>query len=200
MTKPSEQNEIPNSDELVADNASVGDASVPADVATETEETTDFEALRQRLAQAEKELLRGQADMENFRRRMRKDNEDRVRYAVLPLVTELVEIVDNLNRALESAHTSESGEGLVEGVKMVSQQIVEVLHQNGCKPIESVGAAFDPNQHEAIRMEPSNEYDANVVSRETRTGYTLHDRVVRPAQVFVSTGAEQTKEETQDTE
>ncbi len=206
MTEPTEQNEIPVSNEMLDDevarqtseaqhNEQPGIDANPGEPAG-----SEIEQLRQQLAQAEKDLLRSQADMENFRRRTRKDNEDRVRYAAMPLVTELIEIVDNLNRAVESAQTSGSDQGMIEGVKMVSQQIADVLAQSGCKPIDAVGSTFDPNKHEAIRMEPSDEFEPNVVTQETRTGYTLHERVVRPAQVFVSTGLSDQQTESQESD
>jgi ATP-binding cassette subfamily F protein uup len=88
----------------------------------------------------------------------------------------------------EGASGPISGAGLLEGVKMVAAQFEAVLKQHGCTPIETVGQPFDPNQHQAIAQEPSNEYPAGTVTRAAQIGYKLHDRVVRPAQVFVSTG------------
>jgi len=144
--------------------------------------------LQEKLAEAEKEVLRVQADMENYRKRTRRDLQDQLKYANLPLVTEIVGAVDNLQRAIETANTNQSTEGLVEGVSMVATQLCELLDQNGCQKISALGEAFDPNVHEAIQMQPSDQYEANQVSQEIRTGYRLHERVVRPAQVFVSTG------------
>jgi molecular chaperone GrpE len=77
---------------------------------------------------------------------------------------------------------------LLEGVKMVAAQFEAVLQQHGCTPIETVGTPFDPNQHQAIAQEPSDQHPAGTVTRCAQIGYKLHDRVVRPAQVFVSTG------------
>jgi molecular chaperone GrpE len=71
---------------------------------------------------------------------------------------------------------------------MVSAQLDAVLKQHGCRQIETVGTPFDPNQHQAIAQEPSAEHPAGAVTRATQVGYKLHDRVIRPAQVFVSTG------------
>ncbi len=149
---------------------------------------SELESLRMKLTESEKEVLRVQADMENFRKRTRRDTQDQIRYAALPLVTELIEVIDNLQRGIESAEAGQSGDGLLEGVKMVAQQLNDLLTANGCEKINAVGQAFDPNCHEAIQMQPSDEFEANTVSMETRTGYRLHERVIRPAQVFVSTG------------
>ena len=79
--------------------------------------------------------------------------------------------------------------GLFEGVKMVATQLENVLEQHGCKQIKAVAEPFDPNLHEAIGQEPSDEIPANYVSRQFQMGYQLHERVIRPSQVFVSTGS-----------
>jgi molecular chaperone GrpE len=97
-------------------------------------------------------------------------------------------VFDNLQRAIDAAQQSSDGKNLLEGVQMVATQLEAILQQHGCVRIETVGAAFDPNQHEAIAQEPSTEHPAGTVTRATQVGYKLHDRVIRPAQVFVSTG------------
>jgi molecular chaperone GrpE len=71
---------------------------------------------------------------------------------------------------------------------MVAQQISDVLAEKGCKKIEAVGQPFDPNKHQALQMQASDEFEANTVMADMRPGFELHDRVIRPAQVFVSTG------------
>ena len=152
--------------------------------------SSTVESLQAELADAEKRVLLAHADLENFRRRNRREMQDQIRYAPLGLMNEILESVDNLQRAVESYENDPNGDGLVEGVKLVAQQIGTVLENNGCKRIEAVGQPFDPNFHQAIQMQPSDKYDANVVMMDLRAGFQLHDRVVRPSQVFVSTGAE----------
>jgi molecular chaperone GrpE len=110
-------------------------------------------------------------------------------------------VLDNLERAIEAADKQAHGVGeskratgaadlshLLDGIKMVASQLEGVLKQHECIRIETVGTPFDPNQHQAIAQEPS-EYPAGTVSREVQVGYKLYDRVIRPAQVFVSTGS-----------
>ncbi len=149
-----------------------------------------IESLQTQLADAEKRVLLAHADLENFRRRNRREMQDQLRYASLGLMNDVMESVDNLRRAVESYEKDASGDGLVEGVKLVAQQIDTLLQNNGCKRIEAVGQPFDPNLHQALQMQPSEEFDANVVMMELRPGFQLHDRVIRPSQVFVSTGPE----------
>lgn len=169
------------------DNADAGNADgQPEPAAEEVDEVT---ALRSQLAEMEKVALRHQADLENFRKRSRAQVQDQLKYASLPLITQILEAVDNLNRATEVANDeSADAAGIVEGVKMVSQQLSNILEQQGCKRIEAVGKPFDPNCHQAVQMQPSDEFESNTVMTEVRAGFMLHDRVVRPAQVFVSTG------------
>jgi len=145
----------------------------------------------QRLLEAEREVLRARADLENFRKRMQRDAEQQLKYANVPLVRDLIEVVDNLQRAMDAAKQDAThATALRDGVGMVLSQLDLVLSKYGCKKIESVGREFDPNIHEAIAQMPSPEYAAGQVSQEVAAGYTLHDRVVRPSSVIVSTGSQ----------
>ncbi len=155
------------------------------------------------LAESQREVLRVRAEMENYRKRMQRDSDQQLKYANVPLVRDLIEVVDNLNRAREAAGQDADGpiaghsgaahsSALREGVGMVLQQLGGVLNKYGCKPIESVGHEFDPNVHEAIVQMPSAEYPAGVVMQEVAAGYLLHDRVVRPSSVIVSSGPQST--------
>jgi len=143
--------------------------------------------LQQELSEANEKALRVQAELENYRKRARREMEEERRYALLPFAKDLLTVVDNLERAIASGG---EGGGLLDGVKMVSAQLQNVLNQHQCVRIETVGQPFDPNVHQAIAQEPSSEHPAGTVTREAQSGYKLFDRVVRPAQVFVSTGAE----------
>lgn len=144
--------------------------------------------LEQQVADLRGRELKAQAELENFRRRMMRDVEQQLKYAAVPMVTDLLDVLDNLNRAIESA-TAGGAEGLIAGVKMVQQQFVNVLGKHHCKQIPSVGKPFDPNVHQAISQMPSNDVPAGSVMLEHSVGYAMHDRVVRPSMVVVSTGA-----------
>lgn len=151
------------------------------------EASSELTKLQQDLSEANEKILRGQAELENYRKRVRREMEEERRYTLLPFAKDLLTVVDNLERALAAAQGDNSG--LLEGVKMVSSQLQGVLNQHQCVRIETVGTPFDPNIHQAIAQEASNEFPAGTISREAQSGYKLFDRVVRPAQVFVSTGA-----------
>jgi molecular chaperone GrpE len=161
------------------------DASV-ADVSQEADPV--IASLRNELAEANERLLRTQAEFENFRRRTRREIEDNAKFASQPLLRDLLPVVDNIDRALESSQLGGDGSGLLEGVKMVSQQLVSVLEKHNCPRIGSPGDPFDPELHEAIGHQPSTEFPAGTVSAVARPGYKLYDRVIRPTQVIVSSG------------
>ena len=144
--------------------------------------------LEAQLQDASERALRSHAELENFRKRAQRELVDERRYAVVPLVRDLLPVVDNLQRALVAAEKTDSTSALLPGVQMVLVQLEAILKQHQCEPIETVGAAFDPNIHEAIGQEPSAEHPAGTVTRSFQAGYKLHDRTIRPAQVFVSTG------------
>ena len=168
----------------------------PVEGAGDETEATIVEKLKAALEESEKRALIATADLENYRKRSAKNTQDQIKYASLPLMAEMLDAVDNLNRAIEAADKDESNSGLLEGVKMVSGQILNVLQSNKCEAIEAVGQPFDPNLHQAVQMQPSDEFPANTVMMEMRIGYRLHERIIRPSQVFVSMGpAEAAKQE-----
>jgi molecular chaperone GrpE len=149
-----------------------------------------IEQLREALRAAEAEILRGQAELENFRKRARRDMEEERRYACLPLMRDLLPVIDNLQRAL--AHGTQGNPEtvpLLAGVQMVAQELTQTLEKHHCRQIEAAGEAFDPNYHEAIGQFPSAAHAAGHVAQVVTEGYRLHDRVIRPSQVLVSTGA-----------
>lgn len=147
-----------------------------------------IEDLQNELAEKSNQLLRAAAEVENVRKRGRRDAEEARKYAPAQLLNDLLTVVDDLKRAVESAEQNEHGSGLIEGVRMVTEQFESVLEKHHCRKIEALGKPFDPNLHEAIQMQPSNDFAANHVSLEARVGYQFHDRVLRTSQVFVSTG------------
>ena len=140
------------------------------------------------LAEAQGRALRAQAELENFRKRSRREIEDGKKYATIPLVRDLLPAIDNLERALEAARSDAASGALREGVQMVATQLKAVLANHHCVAIEADGQPFDPNVHEAISELPHPEIERGFVAMVHQVGYRVHDRVVRPAQVIVSSG------------
>jgi molecular chaperone GrpE len=150
----------------------------------------DLEQLRTRAADAQDRYLRCQAELENTRKRWRRELDEERRYAELPLLADLLPVIDNIDRAIEAAEKNADATSLLAGFKMVSQQLNGVLGKHHCSPILAAGEPFDPAFHQAIMQQPSDELPENTVVAVGQTGYTVHDRVVRPAQVVVSKRAE----------
>jgi molecular chaperone GrpE len=140
------------------------------------------------LAAANDRVLRLQAEMQNLRNRTAREIADERRYAVLPVLRDVLPVVDNIDRAIEAAEKAGEAENLLAGFRLVRQQLVTLLAQHHCEPIEAQGEPFDPNFHQAILQQPSADAPAGTVTLVTQAGYKLHDRVVRPAQVIVSSG------------
>ncbi len=140
------------------------------------------------LAEERERVLRLQAEMQNLRQRQARELNDERRYGTINLMRDLLPVLDNVDRAIEAAEKSNDAGSLLEGFQLVRQQLTTVLGQHHCQPIPDVGELFDPHLHEAILQQPSDEQPAGHVFLATQTGYQLHDRVVRPAQVIVSTG------------
>lgn len=144
------------------------------------------QSLQSEVAAAEARVLRTHAELENYRKRSNRYLEEERRYAALPLMRDLLPVIDNLERAIQSADQEGGSARLVEGVKMVAQFLNMVLERHHCRRMEAQGAVFDPHVHEAIVQLPSEQVPPGTVLEVTQNGYLLHDRVVRPAQVVVS--------------
>jgi len=160
-------------------------ASVDTVMGSEGDAVQKLEA---ELKEARDRELRTQAELENFRKRLTRDLEQQLKFATLPFARDLLEVIDNLNRAVQVAETTAPQDPLLEGVKLVQQQIMQVFSKYNCKPIEAVGKEFDPNFHQAIAQAPHDSIESGKISLEASVGYMMHDRVIRPSQVIVSTG------------
>jgi len=150
--------------------------------------------LQQALAERDAHHERWQrtlADWDNFRKRAAKEAEQERLYSLMPLIRDLLPGLDNLQRALQAAEQGGDIEQLVQGVQMVFQQFHDVLAKYHIEVIPAVGQPFDPNLHEAVQQMPSNEHPPMTVLHEVERGYRLHDRIVRPSKVIVSSAAPQ---------
>ncbi len=157
------------------------------------DEVSELEALKQSASDLEKELeeykgkyLRKHADFENFRKRMLREKEDSIKYANTSLLKDLVSVIDDFERAINSAQESKDYESFLSGIKLIEKQFATMLENNwGLKRMETVGAEFDPQMHEALMMEENAECAVETVLEDYQKGYVLHDRVIRHAKVKV---------------
>ena len=136
----------------------------------------EAEALRER-------LMRTLADFDNYRKRTEREKQTLRRFANFDVFKDFLGVLDNLERAMDS---SGSPEDLKQGLKMIVRQQMEILRRHGVEPVEAVGKAFDPTVHEAVAREENAEVEVPTVTREMQKGYLLHDRLLRPAMVFVA--------------
>ncbi len=139
-----------------------------------------------RIAELEDKLLRTQAELENFRKRSRREIEENFRYREIDLLRDILPILDSVSRAIEASKKVADVESLVSGFEMTSQQVLKVLASHGCSPIQTDGKQFDPSMHDAILQQEVPGSQPGAILAVASRGFMLHDRVVRPAQVIVA--------------
>lgn len=132
--------------------------------------------------------LRGQADFDNFKKRAAREKDEAIKYANSSLLERLIAIIDNFELGLSAARAEGESSPIFSGMNMVLKQLTDFLADNGLQPIDSEGQKFDPNLHEAIAHEASETVPEGSVIRQTRRGYRLRDRLLRPSSVVVSSG------------
>ena len=152
---------------------------------SETEELeTEVEELRQLNAALKEQMLRVQAEAENFRKRMQREKDEFARFAREGFVRDLLPVKDNLERAL--LHADDDPEAIVAGVKLILEQFDSTFKTMGVECVECQGKAFDPELHEAMSQVESDEHEPNTVVGELQKGYQLNGRLLRPAMVTVA--------------
>ena len=132
--------------------------------------------------------MRSQADFENYKKRSAREKEDAIKYANKSLLEKLVSIVDHFELGLDAAKGEGEKSPVYSGMNLVLKQLQDFLAENGLQPIEAVGQKFDPNVHEAIAHQPSDDVPEEYVISQTRRGYKYKDRLLRPSAVVVSSG------------
>lgn len=150
----------------------------------------ELHAARLELEVSKDRWLRAVADLENYKRRVKRDIEDAVTRSTQDLLSSFLPTVDNLERALQVAG-DEAPDQLVKGIVMVRDEFLVALSKHGIEPVPSVGHPFDPAVHDALQQETSNEYGPGTVTREFEKGYRMGERLLRPARVVVA-GADST--------
>ena len=153
----------------------------------------DLEALRAQLQTAEQKrdeyldlAQRTRAEFENYQKRLQRDLAQERRYAQAPLASDLLQAIDNLDRATVAAEQAAEKGPLVQGVAMVLTQLLDILRRHGITRIEAMGQPFDPNLHQAVMQQPSKEHPPMTIVQVLEPGYMIHERVLRPARVIVS--------------
>jgi molecular chaperone GrpE len=130
-------------------------------------------------------LLRTAAEFDNYRRRMDRERRELSEYAATDILTDLLPIVDNFERALQTPATPDT-EAIRKGIELIHRQMLDVLRKRGVKPIDALGTDFDPNFHQAVIHEPSDSHREGEVMEELQRGYLIGERLLRPAMVKVA--------------
>ncbi|MGQ9500288.1 MAG: nucleotide exchange factor GrpE [Dissulfurimicrobium sp.] len=159
----------------------------------QNQQQDDYEGLAARLAEKEEELkackdkmLRLAAELENFKKRIEKEKEEFKKYALESFSKELLPFLDNLERAISASKESKDIDKLIEGLDLTLSGYFKILERFGLKTFVAEGQKFDPSLHEAISIEESHEHEENIIIKELLRGYTLHEKLLRPALVVVS--------------
>lgn len=151
----------------------------------------ELKRLQNVIAEAQDNILRRQADFENYRKRVERERTETYNRAVGEVARKLLPVMDNLSRALDSERSIETSESaefrhFLRGVELIGKQLSDVLESLGVEPIAAVGERFDPHIHEAVVTEPSDNHEPDTVIEELARGYRIGDRLLRPAMVKVA--------------
>jgi len=153
-----------------------------------------IQELKDQIASEKDRVLRLSAEFENYKKRTQRETSDFRKFANESVFRQFLSVVDNLERAINSAQEGSEISGLFEGVKLTHKEIVKLFETFNLKPVEAANKPFDPNFHQAVTQEETDEFPENTVTKVLQKGYLLHDRLIRPAMVVVSKRADKETE------
>ena len=171
--------------EDVVEEVKSDDAAQTEDNTPETAEKSELEAANEKIAGLSDKLMRTAAEFDNYKKRTAREKEDFYKMAVCETIAPLLPVVDNLERAVSAAENSGDDGSVLEGIKMIKKQFDDVLSSIGVEPIAAIGNEFDPERHNAVMTEESDEAE-NTVIEEFQKGYIYKDKVIRHSMVKVS--------------
>ena len=148
--------------------------------------SSEIKKLQEQTEKYKNDYLYLRAEFENYKRNAIKERSDAMKYGAERLINEVLGVVDNFERALQTKVTPESLSTYIQGVEMTASELKSVLQKNGVTEVKCEGAAFDPNYMEALSSEPTNEVPSGHVARVFKKAYKLNDKMIRPAQVVVA--------------
>ena len=199
VTKTDDNQNDAEPEEIVDADQESEETSIEEEHTEEAKELSPLEQLEEQIRLKDEELasqkdtfLREKAELENFKKRLTKEKEDFVQFANERLLKELIQIEDNLERALEVPNAT--FENLKEGVEMIQKQFTAFLKNQKAEPIDALGKPFDPNLHEVLNQQESEEHEENTVIQEYSKGYTLNGRILRSAKVVIAKKPAEKKE------
>ncbi len=188
MTEKTENKDLVQEDVQIENESTETQAVVEEQVELTIEEQYEAKLaeLQAKLDDEENRHLRLRADFDNIRRRQQVEREAAEKYRAQNLLTDLLPVLDNFERALQIEATSDEAASIVKGIDMVYRSLIEAAEKEGLQVIKAEGEQFDPNVHQAVMQEQDSEKETGVVVRELQKGYILKDRVLRPTMVSVN--------------
>ncbi|MFH1701460.1 MAG: nucleotide exchange factor GrpE [Candidatus Zixiibacteriota bacterium] len=166
----------------------------PSDAIIDDEKTKSAPEEIQPPESESERYIRLAAEFDNYKKRTAREFGDLIKTANTRLLRSLVQIADNFERALDKNNINDNVEAYKQGIELIYNQFAELLIKENVKPIEAIGKAFDPNLHEAMIQQNSDDYEEGVVMEEIQKGYQINDRVLRHAGVIVSSGPKPKKD------
>ena len=198
---PNENQKKVENRESESSEVTLGEAGGQEEAAISKPET-EVELIKGKLAKSEEQakeqkdqLLRLAAEFDNYRKRTAKEFANLVKSANERLIFELLNTLDNFQRALDSAKTSNDFKNFHKGVELIYTHMKDILTKEGLKEIQAIGKPFDPNYHEAVTQAQSDKYEEGIVMEEISKGYMLNDRLLRASKVVVSKGKSKEEKE-----
>ena len=159
----------------------------------------DIQKLKEEIESLKDQRLRAVAELENFRKRAEKDQSDALKYGITNFAKEIINIGDNIERAKssisEEVRSNESIKSVVDGLDLIAQSTMATFEKIGIKKIESINQKFDHNLHQAMMEIEKNDCEPGTIVQELIPGYTLHDRLLRPAMVGVSKKSQENQDD-----
>ncbi|MFJ7971354.1 nucleotide exchange factor GrpE [Psychrobacillus sp. NPDC096389] len=155
-------------------------------IENKVEEIDEVTLLKQQLEEEQNKAIRLRADFENYKRRVQLDKEADYKYRAQSVLSDILPVLDNFERALAVETTSEEAASLAKGVEMVYRSLLDAVAKEGLEQIEAEGVPFDPNFHQAVMQEKDDSKDSGIVLQELQKGYKLKDRILRPSMVKVN--------------
>ena len=192
-----EKNSLEDNTEESLDNDDENNTSLQSSLKEETKDVAEekkTQDLEKELEETKDKMLRVLAESENTRKQIEKNKIDMAKYGVQPLARELINVVDNFDRALNSL-TDEAEKKTLEGFELIQKEIVNILDKFNVKKIKAFGEPFDANLHQAMFEKPSKEFENGLVCEIVQDGYMLHDRLLRPAMVGIAKNDKEKEEE-----
>jgi molecular chaperone GrpE len=192
-----EQGKVTDSQEKLSEQSESVNSSNPESRAAEKTETPSPE---EQLVCEKDRLLRLSAEFDNYKKRKQREIDEFRKFANESVFRQVLPVVDNLERAIDAAQNNADHVSLLEGVRMTHKEIIKFLEMFNVKPVKADKEPFDPNFHQAVTRQETDEFAENTVVAVLQNGYLLHDRLIRPAMVVVSKRPETSdkKQETDD--